>query len=54
MKILIIGFGKIKFMPYMNFYLDNIDKNANEVHLLYWNRDLREEDTSALECVTLH
>lgn len=54
MKILIIGFGKIKFMPYMNFYLDNIDKNANEVHLLYWNRDLREEDTSALAGVTLH
>ena len=54
MKILIIGFGKIKFMPYMNFYLDNIDTKANEVHLLYWNRDLKDEDTSFLNGVTLH
>ncbi len=54
MKILIIGFGKIKFMPYMNFYLDNIDTKANDVHLLYWNRDLKEEDTSTLSDITLH
>lgn len=54
MKILIIGFGKIKFMPYMNFYLDNIDTKENDVHLLYWNRDLKEEDTSFLKNVTLH
>lgn len=31
MKILIIGFTKIKYMPYMNFYLDNIDKAKHEV-----------------------
>ena len=54
MKILIIGFGKIKFMPYMNFYLDNIDTKENDVHLLYWNRDLKDEDTSFLKNVTLH
>lgn len=54
MKILIIGFTKVKFMPYMNFYLDNIDTQANDVHLLYWNRDLQEEDLSSLEGVTLH
>lgn len=49
-----MGFGKIKFMPYMNFYLENIDKNKNDVHLLYWNRDLQEEETSHLQGVTLH
>lgn len=54
MKILIVGFGKIKFMPYMNFYLENIDTKANDVHLLYWNRDLKDEDVSALSDVTLH
>ena len=43
MKILILGFTKIKYMPYLNFYLDNIDKKSNEVHLLYWNRDTKEE-----------
>lgn len=44
MKILIMGFTKIKYMPYMNFYLDNIDRNTNELHLLYWNRDFKKEN----------
>ncbi len=38
----------------MNFYLDNIDISKNEVHLLYWNRDLRDEDTSVLKDIKLH
>ena len=46
MKILIMGFSKIKYMPYINFYLGNIDVAANDVHLLYWNRDLMPEDTT--------
>ncbi len=54
MKILIMGFGKVKFMPYMNFYLDNIDREKHDVHLLYWNRDLQQEDTSHLSDITLH
>lgn len=41
-------------MPYMNFYLENIDPEANEIHLLYWNRDLKKEDTSSLQGVKLH
>lgn len=39
MKILIIGFAKIKYMPYLNLYLDNIDANENDIHILYWQRD---------------
>lgn len=39
MKILIIGFAKIKYMPYLNLYLDNIDAAKNDVHIMYWNRD---------------
>ncbi len=54
MKILIIGFAKIKYMPYLNLYLDNIDTNKNEVHILYWNRDLQQEDVSHIKNVTLH
>lgn len=38
----------------MNFYLDNIDTKMNDVHLLYWNRDLKDEDVSALKDITLH
>lgn len=52
MKILIIGFTKIKYMPYLNFYLDNIDMEKSDVHLLYWNRDLKAED--ALNNIVLH
>ena len=39
MKIAILGFTKIKFMPYMHFYLDQIDTVGDEVHLIYWKRD---------------
>lgn len=45
MKILIMGFTKLKYMPYMNFYLNNLDCEKNEVHMLYWNRDLKEDIT---------
>ena len=54
MKILIMGFSKIKYMPYMNFYIDNLDSQKNQVHLLFWNRDLKEEKTDHLKNVTLH
>lgn len=54
MKILLAGFAKIKYMPYVNFYLDNIDREKHEVHLVYWNRDLAEEDLSKYEGIKLH
>ena len=38
----------------MNFYLENINTTLNDVHLIYWNRDLQEEDTSVLAGITLH
>ena len=43
MKIGIIGFAKLKYMPYLNFYMDGINTAANQVHILYWNRDGRQE-----------
>ncbi len=54
MKILIMGFTKIKYMPYINFYLDNLDKTASEIHVLYWNRDLQSEDLSKYEGCIFH
>lgn len=39
MKIVLLGFTKISYMPYMYFYLNKIDKEKNEVHLIYWARD---------------
>ncbi len=38
-KILIIGFAKIKYMPYLNLYLENTNVEKNDVHLMYWDRD---------------
>ena len=44
MKILILGFANLKYMPYAKFYLEQlIDKKRVEVHMLYWNRDLKDE-----------
>lgn len=54
MKILLLGFAKLRIMPYMNFYLDNIDCQKHEVHVLYWNRDLRPENTSKYKGVIFH
>jgi hypothetical protein len=54
MKILMLGFAKIKYMPYLNFYLDNIDKREHQVHVLYWNRDLQEENLDKFKDCTLH
>ncbi len=31
-------------MPYLDFYLRNIDCKKNEVSVVYWNRDLKEEN----------
>lgn len=54
MKILFLGFSKMKFMPYVNFYLDQIDLIENEVHIVYWNRDLKDEDLSKYSGVHFH
>lgn len=54
MRILIIGPGKLKYMPYAHFYLDNIDQIKNEVHIAYWNRDEKEEDVKSYSNVALH
>ena len=54
MKILIMGFAKIKYMPYLHFYLNNIDCEKNDVHLLYWNRDLADEPLEQFDKLTLH
>lgn len=44
MRILLLGFTKMKFMPYASFYLDKIDCKKNSVEIVYWNRDLQDED----------
>ena len=43
MRILIMGFTKLKYMPYLKFYTDIIDKEKNSVDVLVWNRDGKED-----------
>ena len=38
MKIAILGFTNIRYMPYLNFYLDCLDLSEHEVHVLCWER----------------
>lgn len=52
MKILIIGFTKLKYMPYMHFYLDKIDSVRNAISIFYWDRD-DTEDSQLEESVAL-
>lgn len=54
MKILIIGFSKLKYLPYLNFYFDNINRNNNQVQILYWNRDLKDENVDKYSDAILH
>lgn len=54
MKILLMGFSKLKYMPYIHFYLDAINCNSHQVHVVYWNRDLKEEPIDEYGNIVLH
>lgn len=54
MKLLIIGFTKIKYMPYIHFYLEHIDCSQNEVHIFFWNRSGEDDDVVLKQNVILH
>ncbi len=41
--IVLIGMTKIRYMPYMQMYLSQIDVNKHDVHLIYWDRDTSED-----------
>ena len=53
MKIALIGFTKMAYMPYMHFYLNQIDMVKNDVHLIYWDRDDK-KDADAPDGLTVH
>ena len=44
MKILILGFTKIKYLPYLHLYLENLDLEKNDVHVVLWDRDGQEDE----------
>lgn len=53
MKILILGFTKIKYLPYLHLYLENLDLEKNDVHVVLWDRD-GEEDEAVSAPVRFH
>ena len=53
MKIVILGFTKLQYMPYMHFYLDKIDYYTHEVHILYWDRD-SDSDCERIKHINYH
>jgi hypothetical protein len=52
MKVLVLGFTKISYMPYMHFYLEELRKNNCEIHLIYWKRDKNPDSESPKGIVT--
>ena len=53
MKILILGFSKIKYLPYMHFFLNCINEKDNDIHLVYWDRD-NKADAEVDSNIVLH
>lgn len=43
MRILMLGFAKQAHMPYVEFYRQVLAESDHELHLVYWNRDLKPE-----------
>lgn len=38
-KLLIVGFTKLSYMPYLNFYLEALGDTQTEIHVVSWRRD---------------
>jgi len=53
MRILILGFTKVNYMPYINLYLNTIDTIKNDVHTVIWLRDMK-PDTVLPDSITQH
>lgn len=53
-KILILGFTKIAYMPYINFYLESIESQQVEIHVISWNRDGKEDVAICSKNVKIH
>ncbi|WP_053954710.1 glycosyltransferase [Inediibacterium massiliense] len=39
MRVLVIGFTKIAYMPYMHFYINQLQKSNCDISLVCWDRD---------------
>ena len=53
-KLLIVGFAKLSYMPYLNFYLEALEKANVEIHVVSWRRDSEEDDCTQNTRIILH
>ena len=54
MKILLIGFAKITYMPYLNFYLSVLEGTGAEIHIIKWNRDNTSDVSLEQDKIVVH
>lgn len=52
MKVLLIGFTKIAYMPYMNFYVNKLQELNCDISIIYWDRD-GETDIAPPQCAKM-
>lgn len=53
MKIALVDMANLKYMPYVKAYLNIIDLDKNDVHIIHWKREA--EDTTKLDDrITIH
>lgn len=53
-KLLIIGFTKIAYMPYLNFYLEALDGTMADIHVVTWRRDSEKDITLKNGKIVVH
>lgn len=54
MKVLILGFSKIAYMPYVNFYLEALRDVKAEIHVVCWLRDNEPDSKLDYKRVIIH
>lgn len=54
MKLLIAGFTKLAYMPYINLYLESLQDSDVEIHVISWKRDEDPDIELADKRITIH
>lgn len=53
-KLLIMGFSKIAYMPYLNFYLNALNSEKIEIHVVSWRRETEKDITLEDSRIIVH
>lgn len=53
-KLLVVGFTKLAYMPYLNFYLEALDGTQTELHVVTWRRDSEKDIKLKNDKIVVH